>query len=1280
MKYNKIILSLLIIVFFAKLSFSQTAHSYKEQIIWTKKVKLQEGEQQNNSNIYYFEFEGSVRLSNNNFPFYAKIINLKELSYGGGKIEISLSNMIFKPVTDNEKSGVRNIDKIANKIEIEHKISFGQRTPYLEYNFVPMRKNSSTGKIEKLISFSVSIKETTQKANNSSQKSKDFATSSVLSTGKWVKIGIIETGIHKITDTQLSNLGFTNPANVRVFGNDQGMLPFMNSETYIDDLVENDIYRGSDHILFYAKAATVWDYDEENEMFLHRLHLYSDTTYYFLTDKNTGNNNTISQENQASGTNNLSVTSYDYYTYYESEELNLLNSGRIWLGESFNVNSSQRFSFDMPNLVSNSEMKLYVSLVARSSISSSFTIRSTNINKTVSIKSTNDNSHGSFYAHSSYNFYTYNAPSSDKISLSIDYNKPTSSADGWLDHIVYNAKCALSLNNGVLLFRNASTAGTDNITKFNLSGASSSTIVWDVTTPYAPKKINSTISGSSLNFKVETPEIKEFVAFDGTNYLTPVLEGKGIGDIANQNLHGINSNVEMIIVTHPDFLEQAEEISQIHAEHDGIVCYIATVDEVYNEFSCGTNDVSAIRNFMKLAYWKENSKLKYLMLLGDGSYKNKDQSELNSNYILTYQTEHSFTKVNTMLTTVSDDYFVLLDDEEGELEGSLDLGVGRMPVKNHNSKNEAIDMVNKIRAYINPDNMGDWKNVLCFVGDDEDSNGHMDDAEELSNNLDTLYPAFIFKKIYLDAYPQESAAVGDEYPLAVVELNNRINKGALIVNYSGHGSVNTLAHERLVTVSDINNWNNLEHLSLFFTGTCEFSRFDNYSQEEKKTSTSAGEYVFLNPNGGAIAMFTTARVSYSHSNFMLNQNAYKFIFEDDENNNRYKFGDIYRLAKNTTSGPNMRYFALFGDPALELAYAKEEVITSTINGVNTKTIDTLNALELITITGEMQNRLSGEKLTSFNGMIYPTVLDKNKQFKTLGNEEAGPFDYLYQNNVLFKGRVTVRNGEFSFSFIVPKDIYYNYGYGKISYYAKSSTTDARGYFKNFIIGGSNENVAEDNIGPVIKLYMNDSTFIEGGMTNQNPLIYSKLSDESGINTAGSGIGHDISAIIDKNTSQMFVLNDYYEAELDSYQKGTVEYGLFKLDDGEHTLTLKAWDVYNNSSEEEISFMVMEASEFKINRLYNYPNPFTTNTSFYFEHNQPNSELDVLLQIFTVSGKVVKTIHTQMFTSGFMSDPVEWNGTDDFESNIGRGVYIYRLKITTPTGKNVEKYEKLLILK
>jgi hypothetical protein len=369
-----------------------------------------------------------------------------------------------------------------------------------------------------------------------------------------------------------------------------------------------------------------------------------------------------------------------------------------------------------------------------------------------------------------------------------------------------------------------------------------------------------------------------------------------------------------------------------------------------------------------------------------------------------------------------------------------------------------------------------------------------------------------------------------------------------------------------------------------------------------------------------------------------------------------------------------------GDPALTLPLPNYTIITDSINHKDVlNNTDTLKALSKVTIHGHIADETKNI-ITNYNGLVYPMVLDKKRTITTLGNDGETPMTFQTQNNILYKGKASVTNGRFQFSFVVPKDISYNYDNGKISYYSLSSSSDAKGYFNDFIIGGTDNSAPPDNVGPQIKLYMNDENFVSGGVTNQNPILYAILNDSSGINTVGNGIGHDITAILDNNTSNILVLNDYYESDVDDYQKGKIEYLFNKLEEGEHQLKVKVWDVYNNSSEEELDFMVAESEKLAIKNLLNYPNPFTEQTAFYFDHNRPNEMLETMIQIFTVTGKLVKTIHATINSSGFRSDPIYWDGLDDFGDKLSRGVYIYQLKIKTLDGENVTKIEKLVILK
>jgi hypothetical protein len=646
---------------------------------------------------------------------------------------------------------------------------------------------------------------------------------------------------------------------------------------------------------------------------------------------------------------------------------------------------------------------------------------------------------------------------------------------------------------------------------------------------------------------------------------------------------------------------------------------------------------------------------------------------------------------------VSDDFFGWLDPEEGEdwTSGLVDIGVGRFPVKN---ASEATAAVSKVEAYysknynfsINDEAsscdvtsaypLGDWRNWVCFIADDEDYQTHLGDAESLSNKVKTKHPEYNVDKIYSDAFLQYVTPGGERYPDVNSEIDHRFRRGALVMNYTGHGGEIGLGHERFIEISQIQSYKNKNNLPLMVTATCEFARFDDPDR------TSAGELCFLNPDGAAIALLTTVRLAFSNTNLILNTNLYEYIFDTLPNGKMPALGDVVKLTK-VKSGISFYYlnFHLLGDPALRLAYPQQKVFTSSINGntVTTSSTDTMKALAKVTIKGYVGDK-SGNKLTSFNGILYPTVFDKQQKITCLGNDPSsitsgGPFQFMLQKNIIYKGKVQVTNGDFTFSFIVPKDISYSFDKGKLSYYAHNGVVDAHGYSTNFYIGGSATNVTPDNAGPAIGLYMNDKKFVSGGTTNEKPNLYAEVVDSSGINTVGTGIGHDITAVLDENSSKPVILNDYYEANLNSYQSGKIKYPFNELSEGNHRLSLKVWDVQNNSSIAYTDFVVAKSAEMALTHVLNYPNPFTTRTKFFFENNQCCNTLKVNIQIFTISGKVVKTISQSIRTEGFRSDGIDWDGKDDFGDKLAKGVYIYKLSISDAENKKAEKTEKLVIL-
>jgi hypothetical protein len=871
----------------------------------------------------------------------------------------------------------------------------------------------------------------------------------------------------------------------------------------------------------------------------------------------------------------------------------------------------------------------------------------------------------------------------------VTISKQTASSTGWFNYIRMNARRNLVYPGSPLSFRDSRTYAPGRISKFSVSSSVPLTI-WDVTDHLnVAEQQFTTSSADQYDFVAATDTLREYIAFGSNTYLA----ASPLGKIANQNLHALTQDYDYIIITHPLFRSQAQDLANLHLQYDTLDYVIVTPQEIYNEFSSGAQDITALREFVRMLYKRATVKPRYLLLFGDGSYLNKPgTSGGNTNFIPTYQTP---TSLSYTVSKTSDDFYGLLDDNEGANLSSetVDIGIGRLPVK---TSDEASAMVDKVKHYylqqgdVNQtttacDNsvystFGDWRNWITFLADDADDvtgwevSAFVGSSESFAASVNAMAPTFNIDKIYLDAFQQYSTSGGERYPDAETALNRRVQKGSLIVNYSGHGGELQLTSEGVVDVNIVNGWKNLNNLPMFVTATCEFSRFDDPAR------TSCGEYVLLNAQGGGISLFTTTRIAFSGDGPALCPHFFDAALH--EVNGWYpRTGDIIRLTKENTTTKYL-HFTLLGDPAVTLAYPKQRVFTTEINSqpVVAGGNDTLKALSKITIKGFVGTKDS-VKLTSFNGIVFPTVFDKPSPLATLGND-LGPSsvtNFNLRKNVLYKGKASVSGGDFEFTFIVPKDINYQYGFGKLSYYAHNGSIDAAGYYDQIVVGGSDPHAPVDNISPQVHLYMNDDNFVFGGTTNESPKIYMTMFDSSGINTVGNGIGHDITAVLDNNNTNPLVLNDFYEANTNSYQSGKLFYPLSGLAEGNHSLDAKVWDVQNNSATAHTEFVVAESAEMALRHVLNYPNPFTTHTQFYVEHNQCCVQLEMQVQIYTISGKIVKTINTAVHNEGYRVEGVDWDGKDDYGDKIGAGVYIYRIKLKSSDGKSAEKIEKLVIL-
>ncbi len=1248
---------------------------------WSNKPEQLEVGYNQQKNI--LRFYGSINPSKfNHLPVYTTEVNLNTTS----DLTFTINNAIYEPVN---VSGVEIPNQfIQNNIDIQYSIQYYKKQPVASLYFIPLRKNNF-GEIEKLVSCEIQVNITPKPQQRNGRSGVNWAANSVLASGNWYKIGVPANSIYKIDYNFLSSLGLNpaniDPRNIRIYGNGGGMLPEENADFRYGDLQENAIivvgendgrFDQGDYILFYGKGPHQWNYNSNEQRFEHETNHYSDSYYYFIT-ASLGAGKRINTVASTSNANTFS-SAFDDYAFQENDEYNFLQSGREWYGDIFNFSVSNRnFPFSFPNFDASAPVKLRTSLIARSTTSqSTFNISANGQSVVSETFSPVGVSYTNPYAQEKITTATFNA-NSGNINLGLAFSNPSTSSEGYINFLELNARRNLVMNGDQLSFRDKSTIGNGKITQFSLSNANGNIRICDITDPVNAQFITHIMSGNIAQFSVATDVLKEFVAFyENGNFPSPT----SVGSVSNQNLHALGQP-DMIIVTNDALYASALSLANYHIQKNGLSVKTVKVNEIYNEYSSGTPDVSAIRNFVRMVYDKAGTDLnllpKYLLLFGDASYDYKDRIASNTNYVPTYESPNSLDPINTFN---SDDYFGCLDEVEGgsmiDNNDYLDIAVGRIPVGN---ATEAQNVIAKIINYQSPNSLGNWRNEITFIADDEDGNLHFRDAEAVANFVDTTYRAYNLNKIYFDAYPRISVPGGFRYPDVKDAINRKIFSGTLIMNYIGHGGINGLAAERVLDATDVASWDNVNKLPLFVTATCELSKFDDPAFK------SVGEQILLRANGGGIAMVTTLRLVFASANRTLNENFFRNIFEPDVNGNMLTMGEVMSKVKNNilnfSDDTNLRKFVLLGDPSMKLNYPTYNVVTSNVSGIRSSTIeDTLRALSKVTITGEVQD-LSGNKLNNFNGIVYPTVYDKRSTVQTLKNStnsQFASFDVL--RNIIYRGKASVTNGEFSFTFVVPKDISYSYGNGKISYYAENGFVDAHGYDEEIIVGGTADSFLVDNAGPEIKLYMNDEKFAFGGITDENPILLVKLEDENGINTVGTGIGHDITGVLDQSTQNTYVLNEYYTAALDDYQRGEIRFPLSRLPEGRRNIKVKAWDVYNNSSEGYTEFIVSKSADLALGHVLNYPNPFTTSTTFQFEHNKPGQPLFVQVKIFTVSGKLVKTIQQEILSDSYRVDNIKWDGLDDFGDRIGRGVYVYKVQVRAEDGASAHQFEKLVILK
>ncbi|RSK40648.1 type IX secretion system sortase PorU [Mangrovimonas spongiae] len=1226
----------------------------------------------------------------------------------GGFIDeasVSVGNVIYETISRVQLKDT-DVSTIPNRLKFSAKNTEARGVSGVEFKMSPVIKINDNS-FQRVTSFTVNYDTGSynRNANNNSQNIDDSA----LSTGQWFKFYIDKTGVFRLSKSFLSNLGVNvndiDPRTIKLYGNGGNMIPYSNALPQSYDVRENAIrvvgesdgsFNDNDYILFYGQGPKSWDAEKGTH-----INCYTNRTYYYI-NISPGLGKRIQPFIQPTGNVDMEINTFHDYKFHESDEFNLVRVGRRWFGDRFDIENNKTFTFQFPDLVETEPIYFNIQTASTAEVPTSLDVSVNSQDITTLTFSPITDSNLAIPA----SYAQDVSVNSSTITVNLDYNNggnPSSIA--YLDYIAIEATRNLNFSGNQLTFKNNDVSNEIGVGQYNVTNTSQVSEIWDVTDIYNVTNFVNTDNSNTLSFTSNLGSEKSYALVTPSDYYQAFIGERT--RVSNQNLKGTIfqnqqgefEDIDYLIVARQNMLNQAERLAQINRSYNNLNVKVVTLNQIYSEFSTSNPDIGAIRNLVKYIYDNASSsenRIKYLCLFGDASFDYKNRIENNTNIVPSWHAYNSFNLTNSF---VSDDFYGMMGDNEGTMLTSdkLDIAVGRILA---DTPQRARVLVDKVETYYKEASYGRWRNNFVVVSDDIDVEWEsvlQETTDGIANTITEEHPFLNPIKIHMDAYQQESSAAGDRYPGVTTDMLNAIENGALVVNYFGHGGEDGLAHERIFQKQHSEGLRNVCKLNCFVTVTCEYTRFDN------PLRPTAGELTYWNKEGGAIGLISTTRQIFVNVGITFNNvlEEYLFSFNDDDNYQDHEFpsmAEALRLTKNnpSISGIGQRRLVFFiGDPAMKLAFPKPNVRLTAVNDVPlNQGVDVLKALDRVKIAGEVTD-ISGNVLSNYNGVLSTTIFDKKIDRETLGNDgiRSGgqliimPFETL--GETLFRGQASITNGQFEFEFVMPRDIGINEGYGKVSFYAKQDgqLNDQSGAAVNTIlIGGINNEAPEDNNGPIINLFMNDESFVSGGITNQSPSLLVKLEDDNGINTA-SGIGHDIVAIIDGDETNPFVLNDYYETELDNFQKGIVNYPFRNLEPGLHTLTLKAWDVYNNSSTSEIQFVVQnENQQLVIDNVLNYPNPFVNYTEFWFNHNS-SSPLNVSVQIFTVSGKLVRTLNSQTNSSNCcnngassLSRDIIWDGRDDFGDKIGKGVYVYKLKVHSPSlNKTVEKIEKLVIL-
>ncbi len=1275
---------------FLILCLSFNAHAQRFDLNWngSQEVKLFNGK---SVKVAKFDQEKYFFVGNSNRPYF----NFSEQNSSTFQYKI---NQVEKKILNS--SEISNVDYFPENIEFVQ--NHTERNGTIEHSIQIYPFYREKNQYYRIEGFTLEKVASTQNKNY-----KKSVTTSVLKSGDWYKIRVPKTGVYRLDRAFFQRNGI--PTNgydlttLKIYGNGGAQLAANTGDFRYGDLQENAIqvvgeedgsFDANDYLIFYAQGPHNLHRTNSTTLdnLTHRFNQFDDYAYYYITFG--GQKGKRVTQNTIDEPATKTFSSFDDYVFFEKDSLNINEMGRQWVSHPFYNNPTQSFNLKLHQPISGSNAVLRVSAVGKNALNTNIQVSAANIND--NLTSFGDNAF-------SYQQKIFTVNPTNDFAVNLTYNNAANpSGLAFLDKISIAYKANLTYGNEQFNFRFLETL--DPVNSFSFNGNAT---IWNVSDLTNATQIN--------NNKFRNPSTQfqnEFVAFREEHLFT---DAEFVEKVMNQDIRS-TQGVTAVVVTSDEFLTEAQRWAQFREENDQIKVAVVTAKQIYNDFSSGSKDAFAIRDYLKHLKDNGNPNLQYVLLLGRSTYDPKNRItiakdlipsflSLNSSALnSTYSTDDIFTLIGNNVNVVSDGSNDITTDYENYNPYNLLLSIGRMPAQNIA---EARVMINKTISYYQPisgkgTSFGDWRLKVISVLDDEetgekDINNPLIDEQYNTVFNQTNNQYYSVKKLYVDGTVPENTSAGLRYPTINQGIINGFELGANYISYFGHGGPSSWAQERLLTFEDLSNLSNFNavysRLPIVSTVTCDFTVWD------LPQYNSAGEEMVKNANGGALVMLTTNRPIGIIYGEKMNGIILSQMFKESAHQN-VPIGDALRISKQVYgTNADHKEVTIIGDPMVALARPQFDIRVNSIkaNGaVYPSETNQLKALDFITIEGEVLNA-NGQVNTNFNGTVTNIIYEKEITSSFLRVWPGQTFKE--ESAVLFKGNSKVTNGKFVMEYYIPKDINYEVGERKFVLYAHNEQTDAVNVSR-VNVGGLNEANLNDGEIPQGKLYMNNLNFANGGITDRDPYLVGCLTDNMGINSSGASIGHDIVATMDGNIQDSYVLNEYYESgdnnpcinkNFKDYQKGQVVYQLKNLELGQHTVTLKFWDINNNSNSASLDFVVMENgnSQLHIDKLLNWPNPFTNSTYFHFEHNC-DSELEVLVQIFTVSGKLVKSIKqyvtSEPFREGYRTNKyaIPWDGLDDFGDKIGKGVYIYKVNVKGVNGETckgtAQGVEKLVILK